>query len=451
MLPQETIRKRRDGLTLSSDELREFFAGYLAGEVADYQMAAFLMASYFHPPDEQEALLLTQLFIDSGTRLDLSIVQGRKVDKHSTGGVGDKTSLLLAPIVAAAGVRVPMMSGRALGHTGGTLDKLESIPGFRTTLGSSEFLRILDQTGAVLAGQSEGLVPLDKRMYALRDVTGTVEILPFIAASIMSKKIVTGADALVLDVKTGEGAFMQRREEAEELARLLVRVGGHFGLTTTALITDMSEPLGRAIGSWLEVVEVVDCLQGRSSPDLMEVTYALAGVMLHEGRKAQSVEEGMAIARETVRSGLAWERWLALVRAQGGDVTMVEDTLRYPNPRSMVDVPAPRSGVVQGINARTLGMIATEIGAGRRRSSDMVDHTAGIIVLKKRGDTVAEDEALCRLCSSTVESLVAFRERATAAFRIADGMPEHPALILSTVDAEGVREWPKVTHESPER
>lgn len=418
MLPQEIIRKRRDGEELDRATLDRFFHAYLTGMVTDAQMTAFLMASFFSPLTTDETLGITDLFIRSGGRLDLAAVPGVKVDKHSTGGVGDKTSLLLVPIVAAAGVRVPMISGRGLGHTGGTLDKLESIPGFRTVLSSDAVVRTVAETGMVMAGQSDDLVPLDRRIYALRDVTATVEILPLIAASIMSKKIAGGADALVLDIKTGRGAFMRERAQAEELALLLAGVGRHFGLPTVGVITAMDEPLGLAIGNWLEVVEVIDCLQGRETPDLMEVTYALAGLMIHLGRKAQSVTEGMAIARDVVRRGLAFEKFVELVRAQGGDTAVVEDTLRSRNASAVVEVLAPHDGVITAIDARRLGLLAVELGAGRKQIGDAVDHSAGIVLARKQGERVEEEEVLCRLYSSSVDDLAAFRDAARATFTI---------------------------------
>ncbi|MDX9759414.1 MAG: thymidine phosphorylase [Bacteroidota bacterium] len=447
MFPREIIRKRRDGEELDRATLAWFFHAYLSGTVTDEQMSAFLMACFFSPLTMPETLAITDIFIRSGSTLDLAAVPGVKVDKHSTGGVGDKTSLLLVPIVAAAGVRVPMISGRGLSHTGGTLDKLESIPGFRTTLSSDAVVRMLAETGMVMAGQSDELVPLDRRIYALRDVTATVEILPLIAASILSKKVACGADALVLDIKTGRGAFMRERAQAEELALLLAGVGRHFGLPTVGLITDMDEPLGLAIGNWLEVVEVIDCLRGRETPDLMEVTYALAGLMIHLGRKAQSVTEGMAIARDVVRRGLAYEKFVELVRSQGGDTSVVEDTLRARNATAVIEVLAPRDGVVRAIDARRLGLLAAELGAGRKRIGDEVDHTAGIVLGKKRGEMVEEEEVLCRLYSSSVGDLALLREEARAAFTISSAEPGGDAdfpragKIFSYFDEDTIVPW----------
>jgi pyrimidine-nucleoside phosphorylase len=293
----------------------------------------------------------------------------------------------------------------------------------------------------VMAGQSADIVPLDRRIYALRDVTSTVEILPFIAASIMSKKIAGGGDALVLDIKSGRGAFMRERVQAEELALLLAGVGRHFDLPTVGIITNMDEPLGYAIGNWLEVVEVVDCLQGRETPDLMEVTYALAGLMIHLGRKAQTVTEGIAVARDVVRRGLAFEKFLELVRSQGGDPSYIQETLRYRNAEAAVEVVALRSGVVHGVDARALGLLAVELGAGRKQPADEIDPTAGIVLGKKIGEHVEEDEVLCRLYSSAAHDLVHFRERAREAFTIGDREIPRADKIFSYFDSDTIVPW----------
>jgi pyrimidine-nucleoside phosphorylase len=446
MLPLETIRKRRDAEQIEREELAAFFGGYLRGDIPDYQMAAFLMASFFSPVNFEETLALTGLFLESGNRLDLSSVQGPKVDKHSTGGVGDKTSLLVAPIAAAAGVKVPMISGRALGHTGGTLDKLESIPGFSVNLDGKAFLDVLERSGIAMAGQSDGLVPLDKKVYALRDVTATVEILPLIAASIISKKVAGGASALILDVKCGAGAFMKEKAQALELASLLVSVGEHFGLRTSAVLSDMEQPLGRAVGVWLEVVEAVDCLQGSDAPDLLEVSCALAGMMIHAGGKAHDIAEGVAVARDMLRGGLAWERFIGMAKAQGGDVSFLWDTLRYRNASSMIDVPSPRDGIVRNVDARQIGMLASVLGAGRLRTSDAIDATAGVVLMKKRGDAVEAGESLCRLYSSRISELLPYREQALSAYSITGvAAPDRP-LLYDYVDAAGVKPWTEVVN-----
>ncbi|MFN3135141.1 MAG: thymidine phosphorylase, partial [Candidatus Kryptonium sp.] len=300
MNPVEIIRKKRDGKKLTKDEISFFINGYLNGKIPDYQMSAFLMAVYFQNMDFEETTYLTEVMLNSGHIVDLSDIPGIKVDKHSTGGVGDKVSLVLAPIVAAAGVPVPMISGRGLGHTGGTLDKLESIPGFRTNLSVEEYKKVISEIGLVMIGQTEEIAPADKKIYALRDVTATVESIPLISASIMSKKLAEGIDALVLDVKTGQGAFMKEYEKSLQLAQVLFTIGKNFGKKVVAFITDMNQPLGYAVGNWLEVVESVQCLRGLDVPDLMYITYVLAGAMIMLGGKANSIEEGIKIALDFI-------------------------------------------------------------------------------------------------------------------------------------------------------
>jgi pyrimidine-nucleoside phosphorylase len=443
MLPQELIFKKRNGATLTRGELAAFFEGYTGGSVSDAQMSALLMAVFHAGMDFEETAALTELYLASGSRLDLGDIPSKLVDKHSTGGVGDKTSLLIAPIVAAAGVSVPMISGRGLGHTGGTLDKLESIPGFRTDLDATRFREVLRSTGMAMMGQTDDIVPLDRRIYALRDVTATIDILPFIAASIMSKKIAGGAQALVLDVKTGNGAFMEDEDRARELAALLCRVGTQFGLQTMGFITSMEQPLGRAIGNWLEVVEVVDCLRGLPSPDLMEVTYTLAGAMIHLGKKAANTGEGVEVAKEMVRSGLAYRKFLDLVSAQGGDNAYVEDTLRYPLAKAATEVHATRNGVLAQIDARALGVLAARLGAGRIAMGDTIDPTAGIVLDRAVGDAVEEGDVVCRLFSTAQRDLAAFREEASTAFRYSDRVAEQAPLIRCMFDEHGFHSWPQ--------
>ncbi len=437
MLPQDIIRTKRAGGELTEEQIRFFLRGYMARDIGDDQMSALLMATAFRGMSFEETVALTGAFVESGERIDLTGVPGVKVDKHSTGGVGDKVSLLLVPIVAAAGVPVPMISGRTLGHTGGTLDKLESIPGFRTTLTPEQFAAQIRETGAAIAGQSDSIVPADRRIYALRDVTGTIDVPPFIAASILSKKIAEGAEALVLDVKVGGGGFLPTLEEAQSFGSLLARVAERFGIRVAGLATRMDEPLGCTVGNRLEVLETVDCLEGRAQPDLLEVTLALAGSMIHLGKKAASPEEGALIARAMLESGLAYEKFLEIVRAQSGDSAFAGETLAYPNARNMLEVRAPAAGSLSAIDARVLGRIAVELGAGRRRASDSIDPTAGVILRKKVGDRLEEGEALCLLCSSTVDELFPLRGRAAEAFRISNAPVEPRPRILASFDGEG--------------
>ncbi|MBI3788111.1 MAG: thymidine phosphorylase, partial [Ignavibacteriales bacterium] len=345
----ELIRKKRDGFPLTEEEFRWMISGYVQGVIPDYQMSSFLMACYFRGMNEEETLTFTRLMLHSGEMVDLSEIPGVKVDKHSTGGVGDKVSLILAPIVAACGVPVPMISGRGLGHTGGTLDKLESIPNFRTNLSIPEYKKVINEIGLVMIGQTAEIAPADKKMYALRDVTATVECIPLISGSIMSKKLAEGIDALVLDVKTGRGAFMQTYERSLELAQTLTRIGNGFGKETVAFITDMSQPLGIAIGNWLEVVESVECLRGARgnfdlSSDLMEVTFVLAGAMLMLGKRTKNIDEGIILAKQSVKDGSAYKKFLDLVRVQGGDVSAIENLERYPLSKHSIEVKASEDG-----------------------------------------------------------------------------------------------------------
>jgi pyrimidine-nucleoside phosphorylase len=324
----ELIRKKRDGFSLTEEELKWLITGYVENQIPDYQLTSFLMACYFQGMSHKETMTFTQLMLNSGKVVDLADIPGTKVDKHSTGGVGDKVSLILAPMVAACGVPVPMISGRGLGHTGGTLDKLQSIPGFRVDLNLVEYRNILRKTGVVMMGQTAEIAPADKKMYALRDVTGTIECIPLIVGSILSKKLAEGIDALVLDVKTGQGAFMRTYENSIELAQWLIKVAEAFCKPTIAFISDMNKPLGRTIGNWLEVVETVECLRSfKNTPigseDLMEITYLLGGTMLSLGKKASTISEGIALCKEAIANGAAYDKFLEMAEAQNGDISYI--------------------------------------------------------------------------------------------------------------------------------
>ena len=401
------IRAKRDGRHLNDAQWHDLIDRYTRGDIPDYQMAAFLMAAFLNGMSDAEMVALTHAMLHSGLVLDLSDLPGRKVDKHSTGGVGDKVSIPLAPIVAACGVPVPMISGRGLGHTGGTLDKLESIPGFSTSLSIAEYRKQLAEIGLVMIGQTDDIAPADRKLYALRDVTSTVEFVPFIAASILSKKLAEGIDALVLDVKFGSGAFMQAEKDARFLAQTLVGVSERFGKPAVALLTDMDQPLGRAVGNWPEVAESIALLRGEAPEDLMEVTMALAAEMIVAGGKAASLLEGTAKAQEAIHSGAAWERFRAMVRAQGGDVAVVDD----PNGRTSeaitadLHAPADATGYVSRIDALGVGRAMISLGAGRRTKEDAVDPLAGCLLIKRQGDVVAPGDVLARVTASTEERM----------------------------------------------
>ena len=442
----ELIRKKREGGSLTEEEFRFLLTGYVEGNVPDYQMSAFLMACYFRGMSSEETLTFTKLMLHSGEVIDLSEIPGIKVDKHSTGGVGDKVSLILAPMVAACGVPVPMISGRGLGHTGGTLDKLESIPGFRTDLSIAEFKRVIHEIGVVMIGQTKEIAPADKKMYALRDVTATVECIPLIAGSIMSKKLAEGLDALVLDVKTGRGAFMQTYERALELAKTLVDIGNGFGKETIGFITNMNQPLGVAIGNWLEVVESVECLRGTVgngdvSSDLMEVTYVLSGAMVYLGKKAKSIEEGIEKCRKTIEDGSAYRKLLELISAQGGNIAAIENLVSYPLPQFTIEVKSSELGFISEIDSFELGLTSISLGAGREKIDDVIDMKAGILLKKKVGDAVDVGDILVVFYTDRENVLASARERITKAFKFSSHKPEHKPMILDLVDKNGVKKW----------
>ena len=442
----ELIRRKREGSSLTEEEFRFLFDGYVEGKVPDYQMSAFLMACYFRGMSSDETLTFTKLMLHSGEVIDLSEIPGVKIDKHSTGGVGDKVSLILAPMVAACGVPVPMISGRGLGHTGGTLDKLESIPGFRTDLSISEYKQVIREIGVVMIGQKKEIAPADKKMYALRDVTATVECIPLIAGSIMSKKLAEGIDVLVLDVKTGRGAFMQTHEQALELATTLVGIGNGFGKETIGFITNMNQPLGVAIGNWLEVVESVECLRGAvgnndASSDLMEVTYMLSGTMVYLGQKAKSIEEGIDKCRKTIEDGSAYHKLLDLIHAQGGNIEAIENLEKYPLPKFAMEVKSSEKGFIKEIDSFELGLTSISLGAGREKIDDIIDMKAGILLKKKVGDAVDVGDSLVVFYTDRENVLASARERITKAFTFSSTKPERKPMIFDIVDKNGVRTW----------
>jgi len=382
------IRKKRDGATLSNKEIKFLIDRYTEEALPDYQMSAFLMAAFLNGLTAEESGALTESMLHSGITVDLSEIPGTKVDKHSTGGVGDKLSLILAPVVASAGVPVPMISGRGLGHTGGTLDKLESITGFNVDANLERYKEILAKHNLVLIGQTKEIAPADKKIYALRDVTATVEYIPFIASSIMSKKIAEGIDALVLDVKFGSGAFMKNSEQAIELAEELVRIGERFGKKTIAYVTNMQQPLGNAIGNWLEVKESIEALNGRGPEDVSVLSHLLAGTMIYLGDKAQSVEEGIKISKEQVDNGAAFQKWIDIVEEQGGNLDYIENPGSYPQCAYQFEYRANQEGYIGEMDAFDIGMASLELGAGRKTLEQNIDPSAGVTLNKKVGDFV---------------------------------------------------------------
>ncbi len=391
------IKKKRDGFSLTEQEINFLINSYTSKNIPDYQFSAFLMAGFLNGFTKKETSYLTKAMLYSGKIIDLSEIPGKKVDKHSTGGVGDKTSLILAPIVAAAGVNVPMISGRGLGHSGGTLDKLETIPGFRTNLNLTQYKNVIKKCRAVLIGQTKDVAPADKLIYSLRDVTATVESIPLITGSIMSKKLAEGIDGLVLDVKTGSGAFMKTTKDAKALANSLINTAKSFKKDVIAFITDMNQPLGNYIGNWLEVYESVKILQGANVPDLNEVTFNLSGAMIFLGKKAGSINEGIEISKELVKNGKAFDKFLEIVRLQNGDVSFIKNLNKYPKAKFKEVITASKSGYLEKVNNYQIGMASLELGAGRRTKEDKIDPTAGIIFHPKIGDKIKKGQIIAEL------------------------------------------------------
>ncbi|MDR3277111.1 MAG: thymidine phosphorylase [Treponema sp.] len=426
----DIITKKREGGELSRKELEYLLAGYVQGEIPDYQISAWAMAVFFRGMSPQETAALTEVMLRSGRVMDLSGIPGPLVDKHSTGGVGDKTSLVLAPLAAALGITDPMMAGRALGHTGGTLDKLESIPGYRTDLDEKTFRRLLLADGFAIAGQTAALVPADRLLYALRDVTATVESIPLITASILSKKAAEGARALVMDVKFGSGAFMKGKSPAEALARALVDTGRVLGLRVSALITDMDEPLGNMVGNFLEVEESLDCLEGRGPEDLMELILELGARMAVLGGLASDAATGKDLCRDCLAGGEPRRRFLANVKSQGGDpVQLLELRGKY---RSAIqaEVRAGRRGFVRRIDAGELGLAAAGLGVGRNRTEDRVSPTAGLQLLRKRGAAVEKGEPIMRVWAGDRAGLEAALPRLEAAVEYAESPPPQLSTLI---------------------
>ncbi len=429
----DLIRKKRDGLPLTREEIRFFTEGYVNNEIPDYQASALLMAIWFRGMDRDEIAELTFAIRDSGEKIDFSDIKGVRADKHSTGGVGDKTSLVVAPVVASCGVKVAKISGRGLGHTGGTVDKLESIPGFRTDLSEREFMDVVNRTGIAIIGQSRDVAPADKKLYALRDVTSTVDSIPLIVSSIMGKKLAADDDVIVLDVKTGSGSFMKTEEESEKLAKLLVDTGKKAGKKVMALITDMDRPLGEYVGNALEVREAIETLKGRGPEDLKRVSLALSGAILALSGFAGTTEEGERIAEEAVENGAALEKLREMIEAQGGDPRVTEDGSLFGEAPVQKEIPAKKSGYIASMDTEAIGRASLLLGAGRNTMADRIDMTAGIRILKKTGDPVKKGEPVAIFHTSREELLKGAEEVYDNALCYAEEKPAPRPLILGTV------------------
>ena len=429
----DLIQKKKDGAELDAAEIKGFISGYVAGSIPDYQAAALLMAICFKGLSRRETFELTDAMRYSGDTIDLSPIDGIKVDKHSTGGVGDKTTLVVAPLAAALGVPVAKMSGRGLGFTGGTVDKLEAIPGFRTTLEPEEFLRQVNDIKIAVIGQTAHITPADKKLYALRDVTATVDSFGLIASSIMSKKLAAGSDAIVLDVKVGDGAFMENEHDAEILAELMVDIGDKAGRRTVAAITEMGQPLGQAVGNSLEVIEAIETLKGRGPADITELAEKLSGIMVYLGGKAATPEEGYELTRQALADGRGLAKLREFIAAQGGEAGVVDDYSLLPQHSLAKEFLADRDGFVQKIEARRIGLASQHTGAGRATKEDTIDLSAGIIVRKKTGEAVRKGEVLATLYGNDEKKLKTAAAEAAQAFCLGESKVEAPRLIKKII------------------
>jgi pyrimidine-nucleoside phosphorylase/thymidine phosphorylase len=429
----DLIHRKREGEELNNDEIAFLVEGYTNGEIPDYQMSAFLMAVFFKGMSDPEVSAFTDLLMRSGEVVDLSGVPGLKVDKHSTGGVGDKTSLIAAPLAASAGVIVPMISGRALGHTGGTLDKLEAIPGFRTNLSLDEFRQLLGEHGLAFIGQTAEVAPADGRFYALRDATATVESVPLIASSIMSKKLAIGLDAIVLDVKVGSGAFMKRQVEARRLAQMMVGIGRRMDKRVQALITDMNQPLGYAVGNALEIMEVAQTLQGAGPEDLTQLSIEIAARMIHLGKIAKTLDEARDVAQRRLVDGSGYRKLKDVIGAQGGNPQVLDRFELLPNATGVREIASPRPGYVSAIEAEYIGQASQMIGAGRDTKEDVIDPAVGVILEVKVGQKVDAGAVLCRLYYTREDRLEDAAQLVEDAFRISGTAPDERQLILEVV------------------
>lgn len=434
----DIIEKKREGLELSTEEIKYFITEYCSNNIPDYQASALLMAIFLKGMNENETAQLTDAMAHSGDMIDLSEIPGVKVDKHSTGGVGDKTTLILGPIVAACGIPVAKMSGRGLGHTGGTIDKLEAIPGFNTSISREDFIRNVKEIGIAIAGQTGNLAPADKKIYALRDVTATVNNVSLIASSIMSKKLASGADRIVLDVKTGSGAFMKTLEDSVKLAQAMVKIGENTGRHTVAVVTEMDIPLGRAVGNSLEIIEAIETLKNRGPLDLAEVSFELAARMLELSGKGE-FEHCRELVREAVESGRAIKKFAELIEKQGGNTAVIDDYSAFPQVKHKFDFVAETSGYISHMKTDAIGVASLELGAGRETKESIIDYAAGIYFNKKTGDKVEKGDVIATLYTNKEEKLPQACSLLKQAIVLSDSQPDKLPLILAYIDNKGAQ------------
>jgi pyrimidine-nucleoside phosphorylase len=437
----DLIQKKKMKEALTKDEIFFLVNGFTKGEIPDYQMSAFLMAVCINGMDPDETTALTQAMAMSGDMLDLSAIEGVKVDKHSTGGVGDKTSLVLGPMVAALGIPVAKMSGRGLGHTGGTIDKLESFPGFSTAISTEQFVENVNRTKMAIVGQTANLAPADKKIYALRDVTATVDNISLIASSIMSKKLASGSDVIVLDVKTGSGAFMKRYEDSLSLAKAMVQIGTRAGRKTYAVITDMNQPLGKAVGNTLEIMEAIATLKGEGPNDLLEVSITLASYMMLGAGKAATIEEARRLLYQTIENKSALDKFAEFIRAQGGDSEAVYQPDSFEKATLSLLLPSPKDGFVSYIHTDEVGMTSLVLGGGRETKESIIDLSVGIIIEKKLGDPVKQGETLAILYANDQDKLMQAKDRLAKAFVIDNKQPKRNPYVYAIVTEQGVTEY----------
>lgn len=437
MYMYDLIMKKRDGRVLTREEIRYMISAYVEGEIPDYQVSAMLMAIYFQGMNEEETFALTEAMAGSGDMADLSAIPGIKVDKHSTGGVGDKTTLIISPIVASYGVHVAKMSGRGLGHTGGTIDKLEAIPNMKTSLSKEEFFDVVDQAGFSVIGQTGNIAPADKKLYALRDVTATVDSLPLIASSIMSKKLAAGSDCILLDVKTGSGAFMKTLEDSISLSKAMVDIGEAAGKKTVALITDMDTPLGNNIGNSLEIMEAVEVLSGRGAEDLREVCRELAANMLYLAGKGE-LDRCKEMVTESIENGSAFAMLKKMVELQGGEVSVLEDVQKFKKADTVYELKSDKEGYISGMNTEIIGLCSCHLGAGRLTKDDEIDHSAGIVLKKKTGDFVNIGDVLAVFYTNKKESIEGAKKEYLSALTFSKTKSDKGKLIYARVEKEKV-------------